>query len=45
MHAPALHTSFPESQLVPVGSFDQLEVNVAGVQTWQAFAELTVPAA
>src|SRR5580698_5926362 len=43
MHDPLLHTS-PAAQLVPLGSLDQVVVEVAGVQTWQAFAGFTVPA-
>ncbi len=41
-HAPLLHTS-PEAQAVPLGSLDHVVVDVAGVQTWQAFAGFTVP--
>src|SRR5580704_10152149 len=43
MHDPLLHTS-PAAQLVPLGTLDQVVVEVAGVQTWQAFAGFTVPA-
>src|ERR1700678_3499871 len=43
MQAPLLHTS-PGAQLVPLGSFEYVVVEVAGVQTWQAFAGFTVPA-
>jgi hypothetical protein len=39
---PLLQTS-PEAQLVPSASSDQVVVEVAGLQTWQAFAGFTVP--
>jgi hypothetical protein len=41
-HAP-LTQIWPEPQLVPVLTFDQAVVDEDGVQTWQAFAGLTVP--
>src|ERR1700679_2838643 len=43
LHAPLEHTS-PDAQPVPSGSLDQVVVEVAGAQTWQAFAGSTVPA-
>ena len=42
VQAPLLHTS-PAAQLVPLGSFDQVVVEVAGAHTWQALAGFTVP--
>ena len=40
--APVLQTS-PTAQVVPLGSDDQVVVEVVGVQTWQALAGFTVP--
>jgi hypothetical protein len=42
-HAPLLQTC-PLAHVAPLGSFDQVVVDVAGVQTWQALAGFTVPA-
>jgi hypothetical protein len=42
-HVPLLQTS-PAAQPVPSGSLVQVVVEVAGVQTSQAFAGFTVPA-
>jgi hypothetical protein len=37
-----LSHTWPAPQLVPLAWFDHALVDVVGVQTWQAFAELTV---
>jgi hypothetical protein len=41
-HVPEEQVSF-EPQVVPSGSFDQVVVLIAGLQTWQASAEFTSP--
>ena len=48
-HTPAWQVSVwvqasPSLQVVPLAPLDQVVVEVAGVQTWQELAGLTVPA-
>jgi hypothetical protein len=48
LQAPLVHASLkvhalPSSQVVPLGLLDHVEVDVAGVQTWQKLLGLTAP--